>query len=115
MKFDKATQAKLQQDLKDAREAAVKALAELRTREPRDGGSCNFDSAVLRFPRVQAEKVYAVAEAIGERLYKFSDGGYHLTVPEVGWQGFYRTCQAEAQYELLKSRGWDVSMYYRMD
>lgn len=114
MKFDKATQEKLQRDLVEAGAAAVKALDEAKAKGP-DGGACNFDSAVMYFPRVQETKVEACAAAVGFRLSKYSNGAYHLSVPHVGHQGHYRTVQAEAQCELLRAAGWDVHMYYKMD
>lgn len=107
MKFDAA---KLTQDLKDA----VEAARAWEKANPNDGGSCNFDSCTLRFPRIQVRKVEAAGEAAGCRLYRFSDGAYHLSVPG-GGQGFLRTGQAEAQYKLLKERGYHAGMYYRLD
>ena len=64
---------------------------------------------------MRADKPSAVAESVGETLFRFGDAGYHLWVPETQWQGFYRTVQAEAQAKLLKERGWTVTMYYQMD
>jgi hypothetical protein len=113
MKFDKKAQEKLAQDLKAANEAAQKAFTECMAKHG-DRGTCNFDSAVLYFPRIQATKVLAVGEQVGVRLFKDFRGRYHVSTP-CGGQGFARTAQAEAMYNVLKAAGWETGMYYQMD
>lgn len=103
--MDKYT--KLTQDLKAAAEVAS-PLA-----DTDDGGTCNFDSAVLYLPRWVAQKTNQAIQAAGLRGWRHSDG-YILSVP-VPRQGNARTRQAEAMRDYMRDLGYQTGMYYQMD
>jgi hypothetical protein len=95
---------------KAANEAAIAA-------DPKnDGGSCNFDTPVLRLPGVRQEDVFACATAagIGVDRTKWLGPGYFVRTAARG-QAMRRTVMAEAACKELKARGYDVMMYYQLD
>lgn len=91
-------------DLTAAREAAIKAVTNMR-----DEGTCNFDCATIRFPRLRTTTV----EAVGG-LRKAHDGSYHIDNP-VPAQAHQRTIQAKTISEFLRSLGYNTSVFYMMD
>ena len=81
------------------------------------GGTCNFDSATLLGLRLSEHEIDNIASISGVRLSRFTWMGrvaYWVHTGSYG-QGTDNTKCAEAAYKVLKSRGWDCTMYYRMD
>ena len=80
-----------------------------------DGGTCNFDSAMLRLPRWQKEKVEGAVRDAGLRAF-FHDRSkcWVISVP-VPAQGYARTKQAELMSEQLRADGYAAYVYYQMD
>ena len=102
---------KLANDLIDA-----KALADATTRGDY-GGTCNFDSPALVGLRLREHQIENIAEITGVRLSRFTWMGrvaYWVHTGTYG-QGSDNTKCAEVACNLLKERGWDVTMYYQMD
>jgi hypothetical protein len=111
MKLDKK---KLVEDLK-----AAKAAAELVAMRSDDGGTCNFDSAMLDVKGARERDVMEAIEEAGLHGYRHSGGWmwkgmYSLSAPVFG-QGNCRTVQAEKMALELRERGWKTSVYYQMD
>lgn len=102
---------KLSEDLKAAH-CAADAF-----KDGPDDGTCNFDAMYISLPgwnkpRIraaakQADLMVSIAHVFHHKVYMFQ--------PPHGGQGERRTKQAEAMYELMKSRGYEASVYYRMD
>lgn len=105
---------KLVEDLKAAKAAAEAAVAA----NGEDGGTCNFDSAVLVMPRVNEQKLLQTMKDAGLDGYKLSGsfwrGCFSLSTPS-GGQANRRTRQAEAMGKALTAAGWQTRMYYQMD
>lgn len=82
-----------------------------------DGGTCNFDSAVIALPYWSVSKVKEAFEKAGLRASACRSFGnsYYLIGGCYSGQGNRRTTMAEAVYEYLKKLGYQVSMYYQMD
>jgi hypothetical protein len=109
---------KLTTDLRDAREAGRAAMG------TDDGGTCNFDSLLIRTGRGRRfqRKSPALQAAIVESGvscdaidYGWRGKGYMIRL-NVGWgQGMTRTRACEAAAKLLQARGWDVSVWYQAD
>lgn len=101
-------------DLKEA-VASAKHAAEL---HPEDGGTCNFDHAILynvkEFNMLAVKAAAAEAGITAEKGLYMKKTVYFLGVPE-GGQADMRTRQAEAMYGVLKDLGYDCGMYYQMD
>ena len=101
---------KLAQDLEAAAFAATRCSRD-------DGGTCNFDSAVLFMDKMDQEKVERAANqaglGVGFRNWA-GDSCCFLHAP-MGGQGSRRTVQAEAMEKLLRERGWKVTCYYQID
>ena len=101
--------------LVEALQAAAKAAEDAAQCE--DGGTCNFDTAVLRLPGVRETKVQEAAQRAGVRLEKIEflgRPGYFVFVGFAG-QANRRTRQAEATAKALKSHGFRVAMWYHAD
>lgn len=83
-----------------------------------DAGSCNFDTAVLSFPRMRAATVEQAAEGSGVRLSKIDGawwrGCYFVFINSSG-QAYRRTKMAEAAAASLAADGYDTRMYYQLD
>ena len=124
--------AKLEKDLTNAVVAAWGAAAaddeKMRERAVADGGSregalldggtCNFDSAMLPLMRgVTEAQMSAAAAKVGITAYKSSSKlrkGFILGVP-IGAQANRRTVQARAMSESLRAAGWESSVWYAVD
>ena len=80
-----------------------------------DGGTCNFDTVVLKTKGVPAKLLSGLDIKIdritGERFWK----GFSFIFFDVRGQANLRTRMAEAAYNTLKGLGYDVNMYYQMD
>ena len=102
---------RLVDDLKAAAEAAG-AFA-----DHDDGGTSNLDCLMLSFPRYEEIKIKAAAKRAGltvsagrcmkQKIYRI--------MPPHGGQGYRRTKQAEAMAEVMRSRGYEASVWYQMD
>ncbi|MCK9416960.1 hypothetical protein M0Q97_09910 [Candidatus Dojkabacteria bacterium] len=83
-----------------------------------DGGSCNFDSCVIKLPRwteddikeIEKQSGVSIGSQLSSRWYK----GYRFINIGNG-QANRKTRMAEAAKKSLKADGYDVSMYYAMD
>lgn len=107
--------AKYEKLANDLAEAHIKALHE--TANVDDGGTCNFDSPVLKLPRWNKELVRKAADMAGVGCFPWHIGepGWWVFVPRVGAQANRRTKCAELMSKFLKELGYDASMYYQMD
>lgn len=103
---------KLSEALERANEAA------LLYKDFNDGGSCNFDSAVIRLLRWKETEVKQASELagieIGEQLSGWWRGCRFVSTAMHG-QASRRTKMAEAAKKSLEADGYDVAMYYQMD
>lgn len=100
---------------KDLTEAVGKAKEKAMTTD--DGGTCNFDCCVLFLPRYNQEKTLEAINATGVRGFKSNHFGkvcYMLSNPILA-QGYQRTAQAEKISEIMKSKGYDTTVYYMID
>ena len=99
--------------------AAQRSAFEAEKLNSEDGGTCNFDTVVLKTKGVPA-KVLNEASGLtgirfdritGERFWK----GFSFVWFETHGQANLRTRMAEAAYNTLKKMGYHVNMYYQMD
>lgn len=94
---------------------AQRAAYEAEKLNDEDGGSCNFDTVVLKTKGVPAKLLSGLDIKIdritGERFWK----GYSFVWFETHGQGNLRTRMAEAACNKLKELGYDVTMYYQLD
>lgn len=98
--------------LKKANEAA------LTVSDTDDGGSCNFDSPVIRLPRWKDYEIKQAIELSGVDISDQLSGwwkGYRFVSTTMHGQAYRRTKMAEAAKKSLAADGYDVSMYYQMD
>lgn len=86
-----------------------------------DGGTCNFDSAIIYVPGMSGKQVKEI-EAREKRLSYWSGSKHrpaHFHVGGTSGQGLRRTRMAEAMGKSLEANpdmsGLNVSMYYQMD
>ena len=83
-----------------------------------DGGTCNFDAAVLACDKRDRKLVEAAVKIAGGSCFDWkcfrSFAGMVLGFGAPG-QGSRRTRYAEAFEKALKARGWPTRMYYQMD
>lgn len=85
-----------------------------------DGGTSNFDSPAIRFPGAHAGTVEAAASLVGENCSRWNNRrnqpfyDFFVFSGPTG-QGNRRTRIAERTTELLKERGYDTTVCYRMD
>ena len=106
--------AKLRNDLKIALLAGKSA----ERANPEDGGTCNFDSPTLILPRWRKALVKQAAKEAGSNCFEwksFGVSGEFVFSTLTGGQGNARTRNAEAVKNMLKTMGYDASMYYQMD
>ena len=82
-----------------------------------DGGTCNFDSAVLYLKGWNEEKVKQAANAAGVGCSTWTMFGvkHFVFSPSVRAQANARTEAAEAMKNVLSEKGYEASMYYQMD
>lgn len=101
-------------ELKALGEALLRAqAAALECANVNDGGSCNFDQAVLgvRLTKKQAETLPVRLEKCN---YGFWKGWWFVHTPLYG-QAMRRTAMAEAAAKSLSESGYDASVYYMLD
>lgn len=107
MKLDK-------QALIDAFKAADKAARDAEPAE--DGGSCNFDTPVIKLPRVRATLVHECAADAGIRVSPaYYGAGRWLVHVYAPGQAYKRTKTAEAARDALQAAGFDAAVDYRLD
>jgi hypothetical protein len=98
--------------LKKSNEAALKL------KDTEDGGSCNFDSPIIKLPRWKESEIKEASEEsgvdIGDQLSGWHKGYRFVGTVKYG-QANCRTRMAEAAKKSLEADGYDVSMYYQMD
>lgn len=84
-----------------------------------DGGTCNFDTVVLKTKGIPAKVLQEVTELTGIKFGKITGSRFwkccHFIWFETHGQGNLRTRMAEAAYKTLKELGYEVNMYYQMD
>lgn len=106
--------AKLRDDLK----IAILAGKFAEQANPEDGGTCNFDSPTLILPRWRKALVKQAAEEAGTSCFEwksFGISGEFVFTPHARGQGNARTRNARAVMNMLKTMGYDASMYYYID
>lgn len=86
-----------------------------------DGGSCNFDEAVLHLPSAWRDQLLTAAAGTGlsidTRTWMCDPGelAYFIRSQRTGGQGFARTRAAEAIAQTFKSAGYSSCVYYQLD
>lgn len=103
----------LVQALREADEAARKRTAG----RTDDGGSCNFDTAYIQFPKgTRKSAIASAATEAGIRMYPhhYLKSAWFVDVHMPG-QAHLRTEAAEAARESLAAAGFSAHMYYRVD
>lgn len=90
-----------------------------RERNSEDGGTCNFDTVVLKTKGVPAKVLNEVTSLTGIRFDRITGErfwkGFSFVWFETHGQANLRTRMAEAAYNTLKKMGYHVDMYYQMD
>lgn len=78
-----------------------------------DGGSCNFDTPMMKIKlsRKEKEQMKDFLTPVGEKGYRDC---YFVEIPLRG-QANRRTVMAEAATRFLKSVGYEASVYYQLD
>ena len=109
----KRTNTEITTALKAARKAA-EALPQIG-----NGGTCNFDAAVIFLPRMRRTTAAKIAEAAGVSLMNFGpwigrSGCYWVGGWDYG-QGTDQTNRAEAASKALADAGIETTVYYAMD
>ena len=102
---------KLTEDLIEAKEKALESVV------GDDGGSANLDCLTISLPRLKEEKVIEAIEKSGLKTsgkHTWIGQRYFIYAPH-GSQGNDNTSQIEAMYEYLKSKGYNVLIYYQVD
>ena len=80
-----------------------------------DGGTCNFDTPVLKLGSEWTDERRDRAFALtGLRPYRISKSTIHV-LDAVEGQGFRRTAMAEAFRDSLRASGYEAYVDYRMD
>jgi len=86
-----------------------------------DGGTCNFDSAVMHVPKADVPIVRAAAEGIGVRvavgdwLCGSEQAAVFLSADGARGQADANTRAARALCDVLKEAGLPAMMFYQMD
>ncbi|WMJ83173.1 hypothetical protein RBH76_10605 [Oscillospiraceae bacterium MB24-C1] len=106
MKIDKYEQLTL--DLQHAGRTAAMLFG-----DSEDGGTCNFDAITITLPRWNVGKVKTAVEAADMSAWK--NGSYYVVNPRTSGQANRRTRICEAIKKELKSKGYDVGMFYMVD
>ena len=78
-----------------------------------DGGTCNLDAITITLPQWNEGKVKTAVEAAGMSAWK--KGSCFVVNPRTSGQANRRTRICEAIKRELKSKGYDVGMFYMMD
>jgi len=113
-------------EILEAGKAAAQAEVESGSHDT-DGGTCNFDQAVLIAKGYRQTVLEQAGKIAGLRVSKMDSsswwcGGFWLDMPSAG-QGFWRTRCAEAAKKAMQAKleslpndgGIIVDMYYQMD
>lgn len=94
--------------------AAMAEAERVATENPEDGGTCNFDSPAVYLPKFNKKIVEKVFEKAGTFSFEWGKNTFVFGT-RTGGQANRRTRAAEAAYEVMKSRGYDATVYYQMD
>jgi len=107
------TNAQRQKLVEDAVACARIAWASIEGEQ--DGGTCNFDSALVHVER--DEKLEAMMKEAGLRAFYWTHGlegpGYKFF--STRYQGCPNTTAQERFAEEMKKRGYETCVYYKMD
>jgi hypothetical protein len=82
-----------------------------------DGGSANRDCPFLKIPGARKVRVEAALAAAGVRGSRISSSlwrGWMLYLPSHG-QGDLRAVATKAAADLLRERGWNACVFYKLD
>lgn len=103
--------------LRDDLAAALAAGLAVEDADPEDGGTSNHDSAALRLPRWNADKIQQAAKEAGTGCFTWTLFGSKLYVftPKTKGQGNARSRNAEAMTAALRALGYDATDYCQMD
>lgn len=100
--------------ISELEQALVKAKnAMMEYADTEDGGSCNFDTPVIRINATERQMAmldYRVVK-VDERGWR---GWWFVFLPLMG-QANRRTRMAEAACKSLKESGFEASVYYQLD
>lgn len=84
----------------------------------KDTGTCNFDNVFIRFPfnnsTVQRSSIIYNISLLEYKRHPLYGNGYLLNLQFNG-QGLKRTVAAQALYEWLHSKGYDVNQWHEID
>lgn len=83
-----------------------------------DGGTCNFDCALIKLPKLTTEEEKIIGDLSGVNIKDKSYGiwkQYRFVRTVSHGQAAMRTRMAEATRDSLKEDGYDCAMYYQMD
>lgn len=83
-----------------------------------DGGTCNFDTCIIKLHRWAKNDIEAAEQesgvSIGDQLSGWHKG-YRFLNDLCKGQAHRRTKMAEAAKKSLQADGYEVSVYYQMD
>lgn len=82
-----------------------------------DGGTCNFDSPMIRLFRWRQSEIEEAFNGAGLRYYDTTIFGtkYYVVCGGTYGQGNRRTAMAEEMCRIIQAAGFDATMYYQMD
>lgn len=94
-----------------AKEAALKFAG------VEDGGTCNFDSPMLRLYRWRQTEIEEAFNGTGLNCFATTIFGtkYYVVCGGAYGQANRRTAMAEEMCRIIKAAGFDAEMYYQMD
>lgn len=102
---------KLKKALIRAKEAALKFAS------VEDGGTCNFDSPMIRLYRWKQAEIEEALAGAGLRYFSTTIFGtkYYVVCGGTYGQANRRTTMAEEMCRIIKEAGFEATMYYQMD
>jgi len=107
---------KMSNDFREVQEKCEAWVNDIRGME--DGGTCNLDSVILNCKGIREPRIKAFNEnskiKIGYKHEGFWKAYRYLNFTTWG-QGNLRTEMVQFISEALKTKGYDVSVYYHMD
>lgn len=84
-----------------------------------DGGTCNFDAAMIHLPRVKAAMIKEAAELAGVNVDtgygRFWNGYWRVALPASTGQGNRNTRVAKAMEKAIQDTGFKTMLYQQSD
>ena len=82
-----------------------------------DGGTCNFDSPMIRLYRWRQAEIEEAFNGTGLRYFDTTIFGtkYYVVCGGAYGQANRRTTMAEEMCRIIKEAGFEATMYYQMD